>query len=71
MKINGREVKKILKMYLPHAEFRVSVSRCGFSRAIDIWTDLLQYTNEVASKHYDLFRKLCTEGLNEEEAKKY
>jgi hypothetical protein len=69
--INGREIKKILKMYFPHAEFRVSVSKCGYSRAIDIWIDLLQYTIDIASKHRDLFRKLCSEGLNEEEAKRY
>jgi hypothetical protein len=69
--INGREVKRILKMYYPRAKFRVRIWRGGFDRALEIRTDLLQYTRAVNEKHYDLEWKLRQEGLTEKEWETY
>lgn len=69
--MNGREIKKILKMYYPNATFRVKISRSRFDKAIDIYTDLLRYTFDIASRHRDLELKLQKEGLKGDEAKEY
>jgi DNA repair photolyase len=70
--INGREVKRILKMYYPRAQFRVRIVRGGFDRTLEIQTDLLRYTREVNEKHYDLEWKLRRqEGLTEKEWEAY
>jgi len=69
---DGREVKCILKMYYPRAEFRVRIRRAGFDRTLEIRTDLLQYTRAVNEKHCDLEWKLRRrEGLNEKEWEAY
>jgi DNA repair photolyase len=70
--INGREVKRILKMYYPKAEFRTRIRRGGFDRTLEIRTDLLRYTRDVNEKHYDLEWKLRRqEGLTEKEWETY
>ncbi|MCI4463319.1 MAG: hypothetical protein JHC30_04010 [Caldisericum sp.] len=69
--MDGREIKKILKRYYPKATFRVKVSRNRFDKAIDIYTDLLRYTFEVASRHRDLELKLQSDGLQGKEAEEY
>jgi RNase adaptor protein for sRNA GlmZ degradation len=70
--MNGKEIKRILKMYYKKADFKVRIKRAGFDRAIDIRTDLLQYTRSVAEKHYDLEWKLRRgEGLRGKEAENY
>ena len=69
--MNGKEIKKILKMYYPNAIFRVKISRAGFDKAINIYTDLLLYTFDKASRHRDLELKLQKEGLRGDETKEY
>jgi len=70
--VNGREVKYILKMYYPRAEFRVRIQTSGFDRTLEIRTDLLQYTRKVEEAHCDLEWKLRRrEGLNEKEWETY
>jgi len=70
--MNGKEIKRILKMYYKNADFKVRIKRAGFDRTIDIRTDLLQYTRSVAEKHCDLEWKLRRgEGLRGKEAEDY
>jgi hypothetical protein len=69
--LNGREVKRILKMYYPRAEFKVRIRRGGFDRTLEIRTDLLQYTRQVQEAHCDLEWKLRKDGLNEKEWETY
>jgi len=70
--INGREVKSILKKYYPQAEFRVRIKKAGFDKTLEIRTDLLRYTREVAEKHYKLEWKLRREGeLKGKESEEY
>jgi len=63
MKINGNQIKRILKSNFPNSKFRVNIVHYTYDRAIVIKTDMLKMNSDLIHEYVSLHRKVINEGI--------